>query len=245
MNVWAAILWGGFAAGSLCIGQAFARRMEGAHRALGLVMGFGAGALLSAVAYELIPESNLEVGRGIGLAFLFGAIVYFVADRIVDGSGGETRSDIDGAARESSGGSGAAMFLGALLDGIPESTILGITLALGGTINVAFLTAVFVSNVPEGIAGTINLRAAGYTDRRILGMWVGLTIVSAVAAGIGFRAAQSAHVTGLFSEAFAGGAVLTMLSNSMLPEGFEHGGRLVGLVVVLGYLVAAVLSVAQ
>src|SRR5204863_105918 len=83
--------------------------------------------------------------------------------------GGETRSDIDGAARESSGGSGAAMFLGALLDGIPESTILGITLALGGTINVAFLTAVFVSNVPEGIAGTINLRAAGYTDRRILG----------------------------------------------------------------------------
>ena len=103
----------------------------------------------------------------------------------------------------------------------------------------------FVSNVPEGIAGTINLRAAGYTDRRILGMWVGLTIVSAVAAGIGFRAAQSGHVTGLFSEAFAGGAVLTMLSNSMLPEGFEHGGRLVGLVVVLGYLVAAVLSVAQ
>jgi ZIP family zinc transporter len=245
LNVWAAILWGGIAAGSLCIGQAFARRMEGAHRALGLVMGFGAGALLSAVAYELIPESNLKDSRGIGLAFLLGAIVYFVADQIVDGSGGATRSDIDAAATKQSGGSGAAMFLGALLDGIPESTILGITLDLGGTINVAFLTAVFVSNVPEGIAGTINLRAAGYTDRRILGMWVGLTIVSAVAAGLGFVAAQSAHVTGLYSEAFAAGAVLTMLSNSMLPEGFEHGGRTVGLVVVLGYLVAAVLSVAQ
>ena len=98
MNVWAAILWGGFAAGSLCIGQAFARRMEGAHRALGLVMGFGAGALLSAVAYELIPESNLEDGRGIGLAFLLGAIVYFVADpeRIKRGEASDLRWECAG-----------------------------------------------------------------------------------------------------------------------------------------------------
>jgi ZIP family zinc transporter len=242
MSAWAAVLWGAIAAGSLVIGQALARPVEGRNRAIGLVMGFGAGALLSAVAYELVPESNLSQGRGIGLAFLLGAVVYFVADRIVDGSGGEGRTDIEGTGAQ---GSGAAMFLGALLDGIPESLILGITLALGGSINVAFLTAVVLSNVPEGIAGTLNLRAAGNSDRRILSMWVGLTIASAIAAGIGYVIAQSGRIDGVYAEAFAGGAVLTMLANSMLPEGFEHGGRMVGLLVVLGYLVAAVLSVAQ
>src|SRR5262245_169071 len=110
-----------------------------AHRikATGLVMGFGAGTLSSAIAYELIPESSLEHGFGIGVSFGIGALVYYVADRIVDGGGGEDRQEID--SREVSGGSGMAMFLGALLDGVPEAFVLGITLAVGAAINVAFV----------------------------------------------------------------------------------------------------------
>lgn len=242
MSVWAAFLWGGFSSASLYIGEALAGPMERAQRLTGLVMGFGAGTLLSAVAYELIPESNLEHGVGIGIGVLLGAVVYYVADRIVDGSGGQDRQEVDSG---EASGSGAAMFLGALLDGVPEAFILGITLALGGSINVAFITAVFVSNIPQGIAGTNSLKAAGYSGRRVFRMWSALTAVCAITAALGYLLAHSAHVRGLYAEAFAGGAVLTMLADSMFPESFEHGGKSVGLVLVLGYLVSAALTFAQ
>jgi ZIP family zinc transporter len=137
------------------------------------------------------------------------------------------------------------MFLGALLDGIPEAFILGITLALGGKINVAFITAVFVSNIPQGVAGTTSLQAAGYSNRRIFRMWTALTLASALAAALGYVLGHSAHVHGLYAEAFAAGAVLTMLADSMMPEAFQHGGKPVGLLVVLGYLVAAALTFAN
>lgn len=242
VNAWTALFWGGFSAASVFIGEALAEPMEGHHRLTGLVMGFGAGTLLSAVAYELIPESSLGQGLHIGLGVLSGALVYFIVDRILDGTGAEHRQAIEGA---SATGSGAALFLGALLDGIPETMILGLTLATGGSINIAFMTAVFVSNIPEGIAGTTNLKAAGYSHRRILWMWAGLTVACAFSALLGYVLGRQGNVTGSFVEAFAAGGVLTMLADSMLPEAFEHGGKSVGLVVVLGYMVAAVLSVSQ
>jgi ZIP family zinc transporter len=122
--------------------------MERALRLTGLVMGFGTGTLLSEVACELIPEANLEHGGGIGIGFALGALVYYVADRIVHGCGGDDRQEIDSAGVS---GSGAAMFIGALPDGVPEAYILGITVALGGSINVAFITAVFVPIIPQGV----------------------------------------------------------------------------------------------
>ncbi len=239
MGIWSALFWGAFSSAALFIGQALARPMTNATRLTGMVMGFGAGTLLSAVAYELIPEANIERGPGVVVAFLAGAVVYFVADRVIDMRGGANRQQID---TDHSGGSGMAMFLGALLDGIPEAFILGISLAQGNGISVAFVTAVFVSNIPQGIAGTTSLRTAGVNERRILRMWTALTVACAVVAVGGFALAEHTGVTGLYSEAFAAGAVLTMLANSMMPEAFEEGGVLVGLCTVVGYLVAAVLS---
>jgi len=131
------------------------------------------------------------------------------------------------------------MFLGALLDGVPEAFIIRIGLALGGSISVAFVTAVFVSNIPQGVAGTTSLRSAGASDRRIFWMWTALTVACALTA-----AADSVADAGRDAQAFAGGAVLTMLADSMMPEAFQHGGGTVGLVTVLGYLVAAALTVA-
>ena len=202
-------------------------------------MGFGAGTLLSAVAYELVPEASFKHGLGVGIGVSAGALAYYFGDRIIDKGGGADRQDIDGG----EGGSGFAMFLGALLDGIPEALILGITLALGGGVSVAFVAAVFVSNVPQGVAGTSSLRAAGVSDRRIFRMWTALTIACALAAALGFLIADSVPHTGLYAEAFAGGAVLTMLADSMMPEAFEHGGNTVGLLTVAGFLVAGVLTV--
>jgi ZIP family zinc transporter len=242
VTVWAALFWGAFSSAALYIGQALAGPMADRPRATGLVMGFGAGTLLSAVAYELVPQSSFSEGLGVGIGFLLGALTYYGADRVIDQGGGADRQQI---AIDTTSGSGAAMFLGALLDGLPEAFILGITLAIGGSINVAFVSAVFVSNVPQGIAGTTSLKAAGYSDRRVFWMWTGLTVASALFAAIGFWVADWVPEQGIYAEAFAGGAVVTMLANSMMPEAFEHGGNSVGLLTVLGYLVAAVLTVAS
>jgi len=238
-----ALLWGGLSSSALYLGEALARPLARANRVTGLVMGFGAGTLLSAVAYELIPEATLQHGAGIGAAFLLGALVYYGADRLVDSGGGADRQQIGGGPK--GGGSGAAMFLGALLDGVPEAFILGIGLALGGTISLAFVTAVFVSNIPQGVAGTASLRAAGHSDRSIFWMWTALTAACAGVAALGYALAGSVPAQGMYAQAFAAGAVLTMLADSMMPEAFEHGGPSAGLVTVVGYLVAAALSVLQ
>jgi len=161
-----AFLWGGLAAASLLIGYFVANRGL-SNRTIGIIMGIGAGALLSAIAYELIPESALGV-PGMALAFGLGAFAFFVGDWIIDHKGGETRKDIAG---DQIGHSGAAIFIGTLLDNVPESIILGMSLAIGGVINIAFLAAVFVSNLPEGVAGTVNLETSGYSRKKVFWMW--------------------------------------------------------------------------
>lgn len=236
-----AVAWGGLAAASLLIGFYLSTRNP-SRQVTGLIMGVGAGALISAIAYELIPASSL-FGWSTVIGFLTGAIAFYIGDRLVDREGGQDRKDIAGGAKS---GSGAAIFIGTLLDNVPESIILGMGLALGGAINLAFLVAVFVSNLPEGVAGSINLAAAGTPRRRIFWMWTALVLVSAGCAGLGYLVIQWLPVfDGHVAQAFAAGAMLTMLADAMMPEAFEHGGKSVGLFTVFGFLLAAVLSVAD
>ncbi len=234
-------LWGGIAALPLLLGAVAAIRLRPSNLTTGLIMGFGSGALVSAIAYELVPDSRLDDLIQIGAAFVLGALAFYLGDLIVDRRGGKARKEIDAAAE--GGGSGRAIFLGTLLDGVPESLILGMSLALGGTISLGFLTAVLVSNLPEGIAGTTNLAAGGTPRRRIYGMWTALIVASMVAAAIGYGVVLlTPNADGVLLNAFAAGAILTMLADAMMPEAFEHGGRVVGLVTALGFIVAAVLS---
>jgi ZIP family zinc transporter len=236
-----AILWGGLAAASLIVGYFLSARQL-SNRAVGLIMGFGAGALLSAIAYELVPEPAMFTG-GAALVFALGAMTFFAGDWFVDGRGGAERKDIAG---DKPGGSGAAIFIGTLLDNVPESIILGMGLVFGGAINLAFMAAVFISNLPEGVAGSLNLEAAGRSRQTVLRMWIVLVIVSAACAGLGYAmASRLPGSTGRYAQAFAAGAMLTMLADAMMPEGFEHGGKLVGIATVMGFLAAAILSVVQ
>jgi ZIP family zinc transporter len=243
-----ALFWGAFSSAALFLGQFLARPLERRTRATGLLMAFGAGTLLSAVAYELVPLSSLDGGVGVAVAFALGAAAYYVGDLLIDRQGGKHRTDIDAAMPDgdvsASSGSGAAMFLGAVLDGVPEAFILGIGLALGEGISVAFVVAIFVSNVPQGTAGTLSLRAAGTSDAAISRMWLALTVASAGAAAAGYTVGDQIPDQGLEAQAFAAGAVLVMLADSMMPESFEHGGRLTGILTVAGYLLAAILTVA-
>lgn len=235
-----AILWGGLAAGSLLVGFFLSSRGL-SKRTVGIVMGFGAGALISAIAYELIPESILH-GWLMAGAFIVGALTFYVGDWIIDHQGGEQRKNLT---EGQAAGSGAAIFIGTLLDNVPESLILGMGFALGGAVNIAFLVAVFVSNIPEGLAGTLSLEAAGHPHRQVFWMWTSLVILSAACAGLGYLAiGWLPGANGQYAQAFAAGAMLTMIADAMMPEAFEHGGKLVGIFTVLGFLVAAILAVA-
>lgn len=201
-------------------------------------MGFGAGALISAIAYELVPESQVN-GWQLAVMFALGALVFFFGDRWIDERGGANRKSIEA----EGGGSGTTIFLGTLLDGVPESIILGIGIATGGAVTFAFLAAVFVSNVPEGIAGTINLESAGHSHKSILLRWTGVVLASAAGAVVGYLLVlANPSADGRYAQAFAAGALLTMLADAMMPEAFEHGGKMVGLLTVMGFLVAAILS---
>jgi ZIP family zinc transporter len=244
MTGWAAAIWGGLAAFSLVVGAMLAIRFKFSNLITGAVMGFGGGALISSIAYELVPESMISgSGKFMILAFMAGALIFFFADWIIDRSGGEQRKSI--AARQDDG-SGTAIFLGTLLDGIPESLILGMGLATGGAVSFAFMMAVFVSNLPEGIAGTRSLLSVGHSANRVLLMWTGLVLASALASALGFAFVRWLPAAdGRYARAFAAGAVLTMLSDVMMPEAFEHGGKIVGLLATLGFLTAAILSVME
>ncbi len=236
-----AFLWGGLAASSLLLGFFLAGRGL-SNRTIGIIMGFGSGALISAIAYELIPESNIG-DPGVALACGLGAVSFFVADRWVDRRGGADRKDIPG---DQAGSSSSGIFIGTLLDNVPESLVLGMNLALGGAINFAFLVAVFVSNLPEGVAGTLNFQAAGRSQRSIFNRWMVLVLLSAGCAALGYLViGWMPGATGQIAQAFAAGAMLTMLADAMMPVAFEHGGITVGLFTVIGYLTSAILSAVQ
>jgi ZIP family zinc transporter len=236
-----AALWGLLAAASLLIGYLLAGRGL-SNRTTGMIMGFGAGALISAIAYELVPESMLT-GWGMAVAFGMGALTFFGGDWLIDRQGGADRKDIPG---DQAGGSGAAIFIGTLLDNIPESLVLGMGLALGGGISLAFLVAVFVSNLPEGVAGTMNLEMAGRSRDQIFWMWTVLVLISGGCAALGYAViGWLPGANGRLVQGFAAGAMLTMLADAMMPEAFEHGGKVVGLLTVLGFLMAAILAVAE
>jgi ZIP family zinc transporter len=132
--------------------------------------------------------------------------------------------------------------LGAVLDGIPESAAIGLTVLDGGKVSSAVVAAVFLSNIPESLSAATGLREH-HRPLWIFGLWAGVTVVSALAAGAGYglMGGASGNVTG-FVEAFAAGAVLTMLADTMMPEAFENGGRATGLLTVLGFSLAFLLS---
>jgi zinc transporter, ZIP family len=234
-----AFVWGGLGASSLLVGAVLALRISFSPRTVGLVLAFGAGTLISAVAYELVPTETQQP-IGVGLAIGLGAIVFYLGDRWIEGMGGEQRKDLD--ATPETAGSGLAIALGTVLDGIPESLVLGIGLALGGSISVAFFAAVFISNLPEGIGASVSLRAAGRPARWIYGMWAAIVVASAAAAAIGFSIASSIGSSGELVQAFAAGALITMIADTMIPEAFQHGGKVTGLATVLGFGLAALLS---
>jgi ZIP family zinc transporter len=233
-----AFLWGLLAASTLLLGALMTEVHPPGRRALGLVMGFGSGVLLSAVAYELVEEALDTAGdlQSVVLGIVAGTAIFTIGDVAVSRLGYQNRKPIKGTPAEASP---LTIVLGALLDGIPESAVLGLTLLQTGSVSTAVFVAILISNLPEGIAATTGLRAGGWTVPAVVMLWSGIAVASAVASGIGYAALDGGSTDLIaFILAFAGGAVLTMLATSMMPEAYEHAGRSVGVVTVLGFILA-------
>ncbi len=234
----AAFGWGTLAASSLVIGAVVAILFHISLRVIGLIMAFGGGVLISAVAFDLVEEAvDKSSGHGWVVGGLFaGCFVFFGGDWLIDRLGGSHRKDAVGGQKD---GSALGIVLGSVLDGIPESMVIGLTIFEGGAVGAAYLAAVFISNLPESISSTAGLLTGGWKKSRILWMWIAIAVISGVAslAGYGLFQNSSPDVVA-FVLAFAAGAILTMLAETMMPEAYQHAGKLVGVATTLGFAVA-------
>ena len=237
-----ALLWGFLSAGSLLVGAVVALRLRVSQKVIGFVMAFGVGALISSVCFELVEDAFAESQEiwvvGVGLAV--GALVYFFGDALIDNFGGKNRKNMRGVGSKNEG---LPIVLGTVLDGIPESIVIGLTIVGGGGVSIAMVVAVFLSNIPEALTSSTGLMASGWKKRSIFGLWltvVGASVLATLAGYLVF--ADTSGMVRAFILSFAGGAILTMLADTMVPEAYRNSGKATGLIVVLGFCLAFALT---
>ena len=243
MPVWVeAGLWGLLGGAALVLGALVAWFLRVPDGVVASVMAFGSGVLISAVAFDLMEEA-VETGglTATAVGFLGGAAVYLAANALLARRGAQhrKRSGDQQPSESEQEGSGAAIAVGALLDGIPESVVLGVGLLSGGAVSVPVLAAVFISNVPEGLSSAAGMKRSGRSAGYVFGVWGGIAVVSGLAALLGYLALGSAppEVIAVIT-AVAAGAILTMIADTMIPEAFERTRTWTGLITTVGFLVA-------
>jgi ZIP family zinc transporter len=235
-----AFLWGAVGAAALLVGALVAYAGAPSRRFIAVVMALGAGLLIGSVAFELVDEAVKTASVAlVGLLTLLGAATFTVGDWWLSRRGGGERKDASGA---QAAGAPLAIVFGSVLDGVPESFVLGLTV-LEGNVSVALLAGVILSNFPEGLSSSSGLRAAGWTRSRVLWMWSVVILVAAVSAALGYALLDPAGGrTGALAQGFAAGALLAMVSNTLLPESYREEGVATGSLVAVGFAVSLMLS---
>lgn len=243
-----ALMWGTIAGSALLLGAAAAWWLNIPRKVVSSVMAFGAGVLISALTFELVQEAEEAGGLWPTVAgFLAGAVIYVGANALLVRLGAEHRRRGKPPARAGAGAGGtpnggAAIAVGALLDGIPESIVLGVGLLSGAAVNPTMLAAIFISNVPEGLASTADMKRAGKGPKEIFAIWGSIAVLSGLAAMIGYLALDNAPGEAIaVVTAIAAGGILAMLADTMIPEAFEEQHMLTGFIAALGFLAALVL----
>jgi zinc transporter, ZIP family len=232
--------WGALGAAALLIGALIAYLLSPTRGVIAVVMALGTGLLIGSVSFELIDEAlKYQAVAWVAVLVLGGAAVFTVGDWLLERRGGGDRKDATGAQAE---GSPLAIVLGSVLDGIPESFVLGLTVLQGG-VSVSLLAAVGLSNLPEGMSSSSGLKEAGWPRNRVLAMWSAVVLVSGTAAAAGYAMLDPASGrTAALIQAFAAGALLAMLADTLLPEAYAVEGVLTGSLVVTGFAVSLALS---
>lgn len=237
-----ALFWGGLAGFALLVGGLMGFYERFSNRAISMVMALGGGVLIAMVALELMQGSFEQGGyRASGLGLIAGSLSFFLADLALAHYGAKRRKQAEG--QPASETSGYAIFVGSMLDSIPEAVAIGVSLLKGGAIGWVLVVGVFISNVPEGLSATAGMVKAGRPKRFILGLWAAAALATALAALLGywlFARVPVEHVA--LTQSFAAGAILAMLASSVFPEAFKDGGPMVGLLTSVGFLIAFFLS---
>jgi ZIP family zinc transporter len=236
--------WGLFAGAALVIGAAIGWFVRVPQRAVAGVMAFGSGVLISALSFELMDEAYRRGGFGAtALGFLGGSVVYTIANKLLAMKGAKNRKRSGDKHPSTDDASGAAIAVGALLDGIPESIVIGLSMLGGAGVSMVAVAAIFLSNVPEGLSSVAGMKKVGRSFGYVFGVWGGIAVASGLAALAGYTLfdGASAEVVAATTATAAGG-ILTMLVETMIPEAFEAAHDYAGLIAVAGFLAAFALS---
>jgi zinc transporter, ZIP family len=235
-------LYGLLAGSALVLGALVAWFVRVPQAVVAGVMAFGAGVLISALSFDLVDEAESTGGLGpTVVGFLAGAVVYFLANLVLARRGARHRKRSTGhqPSEEEQEGSGAAIAVGALLDGVPESVVLGLSL-LGGTgVGVPVLVAIAISNLPEGLSSAAGMKESGRGARYVFGVWSAIALASGVAGMLGCLLLEGASPEVVAAiTAVAAGAILAMVADTMIPEAFERTHLWAGLIATVGFIVA-------
>lgn len=240
--------WGLVGGSALLLGAGIAYMIALPQRLIAAIMAAGSGVLISAVAFDLMDEAYARGGfDSTALGFLGGAALYTGANFFISRAGARHRkrsgSNPDRSQSSVQDGAGLAIAVGALLDGIPESVVIGTSLLQGGAVSMVTVVAVFLSNVPEGLSSAAGMKKAGRGPAYIFGVWGGIALASGLAALLGNVALAGADADLIAATtAVAAGAILAMLVDTMIPEATEETHEFSGLITVAGFLGAFVLS---
>ncbi|MBB5711929.1 ZIP family metal transporter [Sphingomonas xinjiangensis] len=241
-------LWGLLGGSALVLGAGIAWFVALPQRLIAAIMAIGAGVLISAVAFDLMDEAYARGGfDSTASGFLAGAAAYTLANVLISRRGARHRkrsgTNPDASQQGADQGSGLAIAVGALLDGIPESVVIGTSLLGGKGVSLVTLAAVFLSNVPEGLSSAAGMKRAGRSPAYVFGVWGGIALASGMAAPLGYATLAGASPDLLAGvTAVAAGAILAMLVDTMIPEATEATHDYSGLIAVLGFLIAFVLT---
>jgi ZIP family zinc transporter len=239
-------LWGLVAGGTLVVGAAIAWFLHVPRVVVAAVMAFGSGVLFSALAFDLVDEAERSGGLAatvVGLAA--GALAYVLANVYLSRRGAARRksSGEDQMSEQDQAGSGTAIAVGALLDGVPESIVLGLSLLGGGGVGVPVLAAIAISNLPEGLSSSAGMKRNGRSARYVFGVWTGIAVASGLAGLIGCLVLDGASdATISVVTAIAAGAILTMVTDTMIPEAVDRTHLWTGLITTCGFITAFALT---
>ncbi|HEV2851861.1 MAG TPA: ZIP family zinc transporter [Thermoanaerobaculia bacterium] len=243
--LWAGF-WGLLAGSALLLGAAAGYLARVPQRVTAGVTAFGSGILISALSFDLMDEAFQRGGfLSTSLGFLGGATIYTAANVYLNRRGAKHRKRSGGQqpSEDEHEGSGLAIAVGALLDGIPESIVIGVSLIEGGSVSWVAVVAIFLSNIPEGLSSSAGMKKAGRSPGYVFGVWTGIAVISGIAALIGyavFRNFSAGTIAG--TTALAAGGILAMLADTMIPEAFQEAHELAGLITVAGFLIAFALT---